>query len=30
LICYALTIGIGIEYVLRYLRSTGNTLAAVE
>jgi ABC-type nickel/cobalt efflux system permease component RcnA len=30
LICYALTIGIGIEYVLRYLRPTGNTLAALE
>jgi hypothetical protein len=30
LICFALTIGVGIEYVLRYLRPTGNTLAAVE
>ena len=30
LICFALTIGIGIENVLRYLRPTGTTLAEVE
>jgi hypothetical protein len=30
LICFALTIGIGIEYLLRYLRPTDDTLAAVE
>jgi hypothetical protein len=30
LLCFGLTIGIGIEYILRYLRPTGTTLAAVE
>lgn len=30
LIGFALTIGVGIKYVLRYLRPTGHTLAAVE
>ncbi|HSL02912.1 MAG TPA: hypothetical protein VK901_05170 [Nitrospiraceae bacterium] len=29
LICFALTIGFGIENVLRYLQPTGITLAAV-
>ena len=30
LIGFALTLGVGIEHVLRYLRPTGHTLAAVE
>jgi hypothetical protein len=30
LFCFAVTIGIGVEYVLRYLRPTGNILDAVE
>lgn len=30
LFCFALTVGIGVEYVLRYLRPTGTTLAAIE
>jgi len=30
LFCFALTVGIGVEYLLRYLRPTGTTLAAIE
>ena len=30
LFCFALTVGIGVEYVLRYLRPTATTLAVME